>query len=101
MEAIDILQEECAEVIQIASKIKRFGADSVSPYTNETNKEIIQREIGDLTAMIVLVSGMLTLDEDKIFDSAVAKMQKLKEFSNLPHDMIDDELSLLEKSNYS
>ena len=89
MEAVDILQEECAEVIQIASKIKRFGIDSVSPYTGETNKEILQRELGDLTAMMVILSEMLDLDEDKIFEGVLSKMKKLKEFSKLPDDLLD------------
>ena len=30
-EVMDILQEECAEVIQAVSKIRRFGIDNAKP----------------------------------------------------------------------
>ena len=39
-EVMDILQEECAEVIQAVSKISRFGLDNLKPgvwrYLTET-----------------------------------------------------------------
>ena len=46
-EALDILQEECAEVIQVASKCKRFGTKS--------NRERLTQEIGDLYCMIQII----------------------------------------------
>ncbi len=38
-EALDILQEECAEVIQAVSKISRFGLDNLKPGKPKTNRE--------------------------------------------------------------
>lgn len=53
-ECLNILQEECAEVIQAASKIKRFGIDSVHPFEEnpKTNLENLEMELGDVLAMI-------------------------------------------------
>ena len=38
-EVMDILQEECAEVIQAVSKIRRFGIDNAKHNTGQTNRE--------------------------------------------------------------
>ena len=38
-EVMDILQEECAEVIQAVSKISRFGIDNYKPGKPKTNRE--------------------------------------------------------------
>ena len=43
-EVMDILQEECAEVIQAVSKINRFGADNVKPGKPKTNREQLEEE---------------------------------------------------------
>ena len=48
LETMMILQEECAEVIQIISKIYRFGFDSRWPdETSPNNREKMTEEIGD------------------------------------------------------
>jgi len=53
-EILDILQEECAEVIHIISKIRRFGMDNVHPSDGcqETNKSKLRNEIKDVLSMI-------------------------------------------------
>lgn len=50
LERLDILIEEAAEVIQIASKIKRHGYESRNPLVSEslTNREYLEKELGDL-----------------------------------------------------
>ena len=47
-EILTILQEECAEVIQAVSKVKRFGL--------EGNVEDLKKELCDLQCMINLMS---------------------------------------------
>jgi len=56
-ERLDILAEECAEVIQSIMKIKRHGFDSCSPYGHsmETNREALIRELFDVKAAAMLV----------------------------------------------
>ena len=49
---MDILQEECAEVIQAVSKCSRFGIDNYKPGKPLTNREHLEEELGDLLAMV-------------------------------------------------
>lgn len=51
-EILDILAEECAEVIHIISKIRRFGKHDCHPHTGECNQSRLREEILDLVAMI-------------------------------------------------
>jgi hypothetical protein len=47
-ERLVCLMEECAEVIHAAGKTLRHGYDSRHPETQESNREAIQRELGQL-----------------------------------------------------
>ena len=76
-EVMDILQEECAEVIQAVSKISRFGLDNLKPGKPKTNREHLEEELGDLYAMIEI------LQELDIERAAEAKREKLKIWSNI------------------
>lgn len=82
-EAMDILQEECAEVIQAVSKCRRFGLNNVKPGKERTNLECLEEEVGDLMAMIdILVEkNILSLDNLKLANKA--KKEKLKKWSNI------------------
>lgn len=53
-ECLNILQEECAEVIQAASKIKRFGIYNRKEGAELNNLENLEMELGDVLAMIDL-----------------------------------------------
>jgi NTP pyrophosphatase (non-canonical NTP hydrolase) len=53
-ECLNILQEECAEVIQAASKIKRFGLVG-KRLDSDTNLNNLETELGDVLAMVDLV----------------------------------------------
>lgn len=53
-ECLNILQEECAEVIQAASKIKRFGILNRKFGSELNNLQNLEMEIGDVLAMIEL-----------------------------------------------
>ena len=72
-EALTILMEECAEVIQECSKIIRFGAD----YTR------LNKELGDLFALIEILDGFGVLNQVEITEQIEKKKEKLKIFSNL------------------
>jgi hypothetical protein len=55
-ECLEILVEECAEVIQEKSKIFRFGCNATSWHHPELlHSECLEVELGDLLAMIELV----------------------------------------------
>ena len=57
-EVMLILQEECAEVIQAASKCFRFGVDQIKPNKDQTNVQMLEEEIGDLFAMVELLTDL-------------------------------------------
>lgn len=83
IEALVILQEECAEVSQIISKIHRFGPDSKPPTSNDTNLTLLHKEIGDLLCMINVCVEKKLLDIETLERHAEEKREKLKVWSNL------------------
>jgi NTP pyrophosphatase (non-canonical NTP hydrolase) len=83
-EILTILQEECAEVIVEVSKCFRFGPDQMMEGMNVTNMERLQKEIGDLQAMIeLLVDNKVGITTQGLKEAKKAKFQKLKQWSNL------------------
>jgi len=84
-EVMDITQEECAEVIQAISKIRRFGMDNAKPGTEYTNGEHLEEELGDVLAMvdILLVNGVVNWGN--LHRAKRAKIEKLKKWSNIPN----------------
>jgi NTP pyrophosphatase (non-canonical NTP hydrolase) len=82
-EVLLIAQEECAEVIQAISKIFRFGFDSKWPEDGDDNRERLTEEIGDLLAMIKLLSDFDVIDPSNLENLADKKIIKLKKWSNL------------------
>jgi NTP pyrophosphatase (non-canonical NTP hydrolase) len=82
-EALVILQEECGEVIQIISKIHRYGLHGYNPITKEYNDELLHKEIGDLLCMIDLCIKHNILKEADLEFYKEQKREKLKKWSNL------------------
>ena len=82
-EALDILQEECAEVIVAVSKISRFGLDNYKPNKPLTNRQHLAEELGDLQCMIELMYELDLVDPDELKQYAEAKREKLKKWSNI------------------
>jgi len=75
-EILNILQEECAEVIQAVSKMRRFG--------EETNRFGFVQELADLQCMINLCYEFGIVGEEDAMDRLIeAKRDKLKIFSNI------------------
>lgn len=54
-EALAVLAEECAEVVQIVAKIQRHGLLSHHPVSGEQNTYTLAQELGDVLAAIKLV----------------------------------------------
>jgi hypothetical protein len=82
-EVMDILQEECAEVIQAVSKVSRFGIDNVKPGKPKTNREHLEEEIGDLLAMVDIMVEFSVISLDNLEVAKRAKIEKLKKWSNI------------------
>lgn len=82
-EVLDILQEECAEVIQAVSKISRFGLDNYKPGKPKTNREHLEQELGDVVAMITLLQMHGVVDKNNVEQARTDKFEKLKKWSNI------------------
>lgn len=83
-EALLILQEECAEVIQAASKVFRFGTDSRWPHQESpTTLEELQLEIGQVLAMIDVLTQQCLLSDSAINEARKYKIEKLKVWSSI------------------
>lgn len=76
-ELLTLLIEECAEVIQCATKCQRFGEEYRHPtyYDGKTNLRALTEEMGDVMGVV----RALELDADAMFKSANTKMQRAKE----------------------
>lgn len=76
-ELLTIFMEECAEAIVEASKLIRFGSDTMPEvYQMET-------EIGDLMCMIHLLEEYGIISMEEVEGHIKAKREKLKVWSNL------------------
>ena len=82
-EILDILQEECAEVIQNVSKCRRFGLDNVYLNGAGTQRENLAKEIGDVLAMIELLQEHGVVSEEELQLARRNKFNKLKQWSTI------------------
>lgn len=80
-EILLILAEECAEVIQAISKIKRFGLNT--EYKGTTNFEMLAVELGDVLALIELAKqAELGLTEEMLEEAKNNKLERIKQWLN-------------------
>ena len=83
-EILLILQEECAEVTQAVSKCMRFGPDQMKPGKDRTNLNMLEEEIGDLFAMVELLTDLnIGVTTEGLEQAKLKKFEKLKKWSNL------------------
>ena len=82
-EILDILQEECAEVIQNVSKCRRFGLNNVYLNGEGTQRENLVKEIGDVVAMIDLLRDHGILTDAELEVAKQNKFNKLRKWSKI------------------
>ena len=82
-EIMNILSEECAEVVQAVSKCNRFGLDNAKPGKPLTNAQHLEGEIGDLLAMVDLLKLKGVVTDAGLEAAKLAKIEKLKKWSNI------------------
>ena len=83
-EVLLILQEECAEVTQAVSKCFRFGPDQMKPGKERTNINMLEEEIGDLFAMVELLTDLdVGVTVEGVQQAKMKKFEKLKIWSDL------------------
>jgi len=76
-ELLTVFMEECAEAIVEASKLIRFGSETLT----EVHK--MEVEVGDLMCMVDLLEQYGIIDIDQVATHVTAKREKLKKWSNL------------------
>lgn len=81
-ERLDILQEECAEIIQAVSKIKRFGFESTHPRFPEgqTNRDHLEEEIGNLFVILGFLERGEDVDPKKVEAHAHLKSETIGKY---------------------
>lgn len=84
-EILDILQEECGEVVQAVSKIRRFGLDN-SHKDGKTQRENFTQEMGDLLLLIDLLYAYNVFTEAEIHQAKLLKAHKLSIYSKIYED---------------
>ena len=79
-EFLGLLQEEGAEVIQISSKINRFGWESFHPEDENkiTNRIHLEREIGDMLAIVEILTSRGIISKSNIDENVIIKLKRLK-----------------------
>lgn len=82
-EIMDILQEECAEVIQMVSKCRRFGIDNTHIKSGESNRARLTEEMGDMLCMLKLAQDFGIVDVTEVLTASLAKEEKLRKWSNI------------------
>jgi len=78
-ELLTILIEECAEVIQAATKLQRFGKET-HPDTGVNNSTSLSLEIGNLMHMILTIAGIGIIDIETVYDGILRKRERLAHF---------------------
>jgi NTP pyrophosphatase (non-canonical NTP hydrolase) len=81
-EILDILQEECGELVVASSKVRRFGIDN-SYKDGGTQREHLTQEAGDVMLMIKLLQEQGVFTEQQLTDAMQRKQEKLKVWSKI------------------
>ncbi len=83
-ERLAFLAEECGEVIQIVGKVLRHGYGSVDPtqLSAPDNRFMLERELGDLHAVVQLMMLRKDIDPHAIAVAATSKTNRLRRYSH-------------------
>lgn len=74
---LEILAEECSEIIQAKSKIIRFGIDDFHPKNVFNNRKKLAHEIGHLMFLIEILVQNKTIKQDDIQEGYDHKKEKM------------------------
>lgn len=80
VERLALLIEECAEVQQIACKILRHGYESHHPLGLTANRAMLEREIGDLRAAIMLMGLAGDVSWETVRESSIQKAASVRQW---------------------
>ena len=76
-ERLALLLEECGEVQQIIGKILRHGYESTHPNGGPTNRRLLESELGDFKAALLLASHNGDVGPNEISAAMMKKLDKV------------------------
>jgi NTP pyrophosphatase (non-canonical NTP hydrolase) len=79
-ERLALLAEEMGEAIQAVGKILRHGYESTHPNGGPTNRESLERELGDVRHAMIRICHAGDLRKDAIHDHADAKAATVAQY---------------------
>lgn len=79
-ERLALLMEECAEVQQVIGKILRHGYHSVHPNGGLNNRELLEKELGDVQYSLGLMVAAEDVERDVIEIYADEKAEKVGKY---------------------
>jgi len=85
-EILDLLQEECAEVIQNISKVRRFGLDNEYLNGTGTQREALVKEIADVSLLLGLLESQGLFTRDELKGHMDRKVEKLRRWTTVYND---------------
>lgn len=100
LERLAILAEEMGEALQIIGKIVRHGYESYNPLLVQnqmdgvpklTNREMLEKELGDVSAAINLMNLGGDIDRDAIQGHSIAKMKGINKWLHHFHVNVPQE----------
>ena len=84
-EILDLLQEECGELVTAISKVRRFGMENVYKDSGTQREHLIQ-ELGDVTLLIELLHAHGLYTEKQLRTAQRYKAEKLTKWSTIYED---------------
>lgn len=86
-ERLFCFSEECGECLQVIGKIGRHGYESSDPTKENapTNRRMLEDEIGDLLAIILLMNHNGDIDEDRVNNAITAKLERVRKYLHYSH----------------
>jgi NTP pyrophosphatase (non-canonical NTP hydrolase) len=79
-EALALIAEECAEVIQAIAKIQRHGFYSEHPVSGIPNWTTLHREVGDLLAALRIGEVNQVIDWGNVIRARDSKLMKVSRY---------------------
>lgn len=81
---LKLIEEECAEIIQICSKASRFGIDNYPPSNPETtNRKRLKEEVNDLFGALMALEDNCSIDVSADEYMVLEKVNKIERYKQL------------------
>lgn len=88
-ERLALLAEEMGEAQQAIGKILRFGFEDPHPRTGVTARQMLEREVGDVRAVLRLMVLERDIDAVAMERGVEGKIARMKRFLREHHPMLE------------